>query len=180
MGCDRWLVNSLERPFTENAEIYVEGADILSASFGQDEDWLYGKITTFWVSPPDDIHFAIEVDTDMDTRGNILFVGLVPNSTDWTTDSVQVWADLNKDVGGRIPVEGENKPAGDGYETLIFNAGKGNDADLAWIRNSPNAANDVEIAFKATLLDAEPLFQWMMWTIGGNVNPAEFDLVDFY
>ena len=35
------------------------------------------------------------------------------------------------------------------YETLIFDSGKGDDADLAWVRINPGNGSAIEFAFKA-------------------------------
>ena len=76
-----------------------------------------------------------------------------PASTDWSTDGVQVWQDTNHDVGGAAVIVADEHPEpGDGYETSVFDSGKGNDPDSAWARISPTDPNTIQLAVKRSVL----------------------------
>jgi hypothetical protein len=62
----------------------------------------------------------------------------------------------------------------------LFDQGKGNDPDGAWIRVSPNNPNIVEIAIKRSLIGNPNLYLVDMWTGHGNLDPSMFDFSDHY
>lgn len=180
--CDVWARNYLERPANRELNQYYPNLDILRAQMGQDSEWYYAWIKlyeTAVVYDPYATTYAFEFDLDFDARGDILILvaGLPINNADWTTDGVQVWADTNKDVGGSTPAEPDGQP-GNGYETLIFDGGKGDDPDLAWARRSPTAANQIEFAFKPTAVNNAATFSWMAWAFRSDLTPAQFDFQD--
>lgn len=181
-ACDVWARNYIERPANADKTLYFPNLDILRAQMGQDSEWYYAWIKlyeTAVVYDPYATTYAFEFDLDFDMRGDILILvaGLPIENTEWTTDGVQVWADTNKDVGGDTPAEPDGQP-GDGYETLIFDSGKGDDSDLAWVRRSPNAANQIEFAFKPTALNNAATFSWMAWAYKSSLLPGQFDFQD--
>ncbi len=94
------------------------------------------------------------------------------------TQGVQAWKDTDGDVGGVVPMLADTKPeGGDGYETLVFDQGKGNLTDGAWVRISPNDPKTVQIAFKLSMLGSPSSFAMGAWA-GANIDPSMFDYND--
>lgn len=90
-------------------------------------------------------------------------------------------ADSNDDVGGEEPLRAEDpSPGGDGYEELLFDAGRGADPDAAWIRISPSDRPAVEIAFKQNLLTNSTRLLWPVWADAGVRAPGQFDYNDSF
>ncbi|HEX7555699.1 MAG TPA: hypothetical protein VF338_03670, partial [Leptolinea sp.] len=64
-----------------------------------------------------------------------------------------------------------------GYDVNMFAAGKGDDADLAWVRMSPDKPDTVEIAFKNSLVGGEKgKFIWRPMTDGAPFSSTTYDL----
>jgi hypothetical protein len=122
----------------------------------------------------------LEVDTDVDGRGDWLFYGMVPPSTEWTTDGVHVYKDSNNDVGGVSPMVSDAPHSSrDGYEDEVFNQGQGADPDTAWIRRAPDNPSHVQLALKYALL-ADNQFMWNVWADEGVHEAAYFDYNDHF
>jgi hypothetical protein len=178
-GCDNWNKALLERPALPNGS-YVPALDIISASMASSNSFIYGKVVLYKDAAgaiPAELISGFEIDTDIDSRGEFLILATNITSSVWTTDGVQVWQDVNGDVGGDKPHSPDGK-SGDGYETLLFNAGIGNDPDLAWVRLSPVDPSAIEFAFKTDLLPANKVFAWWAWTSIGSLDAAKMEIVD--
>jgi hypothetical protein len=177
-GCDYWNREWLERPAASATGAYIPALDILWSQAGKSGDWVYLRIKINDLSQiPQGYQAGFELDTNLDSRGNYLLLVNQPTSTSWITDGVQVWQDTNGDVGGSKPFA-HDANGGNGYDTKVFDAGVGTDADLAWARISPKDANTIEFAIKASLLPNPTIFGWWAWTGLGNITPAKFELVD--
>lgn len=179
-GCDVWDKAKFERPAAASNAAYLPALDIISASMASSNAFMFGKVALYKDAAgaiPADLVVGFEIDTDIDSRGEFLILATGINSTDWTTDGVQVWQDKNEDVGGKKA----NSPDGqqsDGYETLLFDAGIGEDPDLAWTRISPTEPSSIEFAFKTDLVPSSKIFAWWAWTSIGTLDPAKMELVD--
>jgi hypothetical protein len=99
-----------------------------------------------------------------------------PASTTWSTQGAQAWKDTNGDVGGVIPLVSD-KGGGDGYETLVFDQGKGTTPGGVWARISPNDPKTVELAFKLSMLGDPASYAMGAWA-GANLDPAMYDYND--
>lgn len=177
-GCDYWNREYLERPADSNGGTYVPALDILWSQVGKASPWVFlrTKVTSL-ADEPAGYQTGFEIDTNLDSRGNYLVLASEPKSTQWTTDGVQLWQDTNNDVGGaKSFVYDQNQS--NGYETQLFNAGVGNDPDLAWARVSPKDPTIIEFAVKASILGEAKTFAWWSWTGIQNLNPAQFEVVD--
>lgn len=183
--CDRWNAGEVERPMDASGEAYLPWLDILRVEFGADDLWHYARIQTAAADDAaarPDRTYAIEIDLDLDGRGDLLIVAQRPNRADddaWSVAGVQVWLDENHDVGGPILAARDEGATGDGFERLIFDQGRGDDPDLAWARLAPDAPGVVEIAFKQELLGGAPAFAWWAWA-AASIDPAVFDFVDAF
>lgn len=178
--CDAWDEQKLERPAAAANGPYTAGLDIINALMGSNQQWLFGKLALYETDPanlPADFHAGFEIDTDLDSRGEyLIMVSGVPTG-EWSTDGVQVWQDSDGLVGGARPHRADTS-SGNGYETLIFNGGLGDDPDLAWVRLNRANGLSVEFAFKAALVPANQVFAWWGWTFGAGFDPAKMEVVD--
>jgi hypothetical protein len=174
---DHFNENKFERPYNANTQdVYFPNLDIVSGNAYEEGDWVYARLTMVGRDANNAFpgQFALEVDPELDGRGNFLVLATNPSSGDWTTDGVQVLLDSNGDVGGaKVLISDTAGSSGDGYDT---DAG----ADLAWVRLSPTDPNSIEMAFKASLLQGDDKFQMGFWAATNALNPALFDLNDHY
>jgi hypothetical protein len=184
-GCDQWTYNKIERPFNSNFQDYSPQSDISRAQIGYDETWFFAQVITYYgevVDPqPMNGTYGIELDTNLDGRGDILILANQPGD-EWDVTGVQVWQDIDTTVGADTPVVADEANPDGGYDEMIFDAGVGNDPDLAWARISPDDPNVVQIAFKRALggeKDKEQ-FSWVMWAGLIDFVPSDFDLVDTF
>jgi hypothetical protein len=183
-GGDNFDLNLLERPFNANTQDkYYPSIDIQQASLSIGNPWIY---TAILLKGPDsntnvlDASYAIELDLNLDGRGDYLVLANAPNAKDWSTDGVQVWHDADHDVGGTVPVKSDPVQLGNGYEELVFDQGKGVDADLAWARISSTNPNEVWIAFKTSTVQGAEKFLWGAWAQRDSLHPEWFDYNDHF
>ncbi|MDP1602722.1 MAG: hypothetical protein Q8M03_05600, partial [Legionella sp.] len=128
---------------------------------------------------PLDGKYGFEIDLDVDGRGDWLVLAAGPPSTEWTTAGVEVWFDTDRDVGGSVPaVTDPTLPDGNGYETMIFGLGQGEDHDLAWVRISPQDPYAVQIAVKRAILKGDQAYMIGMWAGYDAFDPSLFDIND--
>lgn len=182
-GGDRFTYGQFERPFnSENMDVYFSDIDIVDTVVHQDETWLYGSIQLNSLEGKDTSSdkYALELDTDRDGKGDWLIVASGPASTDWTLLGVQIYNDANEDVGSLSPMFTDEVPSGDGFETVVFDQGTGSDPESAWVRISPDNPNVIEIAVKLSVVGNPQSFMINMWAGHSLLDPALFDLNDFY
>jgi len=179
---DNFDVNLIERPYTSEVMDYLEYLDIVRGELSISGNWVY--VTIFLEgAPPADSQavYAVEIDSDIDGRGDWYISGIVPASSEWTTDGVYAWKDSNNDVGGITPLHADSpSPAWDGYETQLFAQGIGNDPDAAWIRRSPTQPDQVQLAFKHTLIGSIGEFMWGVWSEEMVIQPGWLDYNDHF
>jgi hypothetical protein len=183
-GGDRFTFEQFERPFNANSmDVYYPNLDIIDTFVYQDDTWVYGTIqvvdrSTATLSP---YRFAMQLDTEADGKGEILVIASNPESTDWTVTGVQVFQDANSDVGDLTAMfTDEDATDGDGFESMIFDQGKGGDPDSAWVRVSPNNPNIVELAIKRSVMNNTFIYMVNMWAGHATLDPALFDFSDQY
>jgi len=186
-GCDSWQINRYERPFNkESQDIFFPDLDILSGELGSDGTWFYFRMTIFdnnQISAELDGTYAIEIDLDMDGRGDVLVLAHAPGeeaAQDWTRQGVQFWGDDNNDVGNEIPLVPDPPNSGNGYDTLAFDSGQGDDQSLAWVRVHPGKPAILELAFKTSAILFDPYFKWLAWTDEGVDDRAGSDYHDTF
>lgn len=183
-GGDRFTFERFERPFNANTmDIYYPNLDIIDTYVYQDNLWLYGTIQVVDRSAANasPYRFAMQLDTEADGKGDFLVIASNPPSTEWTTNGVQVFYDSNSDVGDLTAMfTDEDATDDDGFETMIFDQGKGDDPDVAWVRVSPQNPNIVEIAIKRSVLNNTFIYMVDMWAGHGTLDPALFDYSDHF
>jgi hypothetical protein len=186
-GCDVWQANRFERPFNAvSQDEYYPDIDIQYAYFGRDADWYYLRFALFDPQPGTEFlagTYAIEMDLDVDGRGDLLVLVSEPGKDageKWSTQGVQVWTDSNNDVGGQEPDFPEEGLVADGYDTLLFDQGAGNDPNGAWARAFMTGSAYVELAFKIDYLGGDIAFKWWVWAGHESYTPGLFEIHDFY
>jgi hypothetical protein len=125
-----------------------------------------------------EIHYAVEIDENLDGRGDLIILAANPADSQWTTAGVQIWHDINATIGDKTPMHPDSEGGSDGYETLIFDEGKGEDADLAWVRKSDESKRQIEIAFKLEMIpqtDEAYVFLWGAWAFAADPHLDWFD-----
>lgn len=180
-GGDRFTFGHFERPFNANTmDVYFPEIDIVDTLVFQDETWIYGKIVLKGNENNNlSGKYAIELDTDVDGKGDWLVIAAAPSSSEWKTEGVQIFQDANKDVGNASPMY-TDASTGDGFETTVFDQGKGDDADAAWVRISADAPNTIEISVKRSVLGNPQKYLINMWAGNSLLDPALFDINDHY
>jgi hypothetical protein len=183
-GGDYFNINLFERPFNTNTQdTYFPQVDILQTSMLNGSPWVYGSITLKGTDPATNqlnATYALELDLNMDGRGDLLVVANNPAQGDWSPDGVQVFQDANHDVGGNVALQAEVAPQGNGYEQKVFDAGQGADSDLAWARVDPAQPNVVWFAFKSALINSTYKWMWGAWAQYGGLHPELFDYDDHF
>jgi hypothetical protein len=186
-GCDNWEINRYERPFNAlSQDEYYPDLDIQNAYFGRDSDWYYLRIILFDPQPATEYlagTYAIEMDLNVDGRGDLLVMVSEPGKEageKWSSHGVQIWADSNNDVGGEHPNIPEELDLADGYDTLLFDQGVGDDPNGAWARVFMTRSAYVELAFKNHYLKEDIAFKWWVWSGYEAYSPDLFELHDFY
>ncbi len=180
VDCDNWKKADLERPADVPNGNYIPAVDIVRAQMGAMHGWAFGKVTLYQDAAgniPSNLSVMLEIDTDLDSRGEYLILASGISTNDWTTNGVQVWWDQTGDVGGEKPHSPDGN-SGDGYETLLFDAGLGADPDLAWVRVDPEDGASIEFAFKTDFLPENQIFAWWAWTVLGGLDPVKMEIVD--
>ncbi len=176
---DSYKINRFERPFSQDMT-YLPDVDIASYSLDKDEKFYYVAIQLIGTNPNNDlgINYVVELDTNADGFGDYAIVAHPFYSIDWTTDNVQVFKDKNRDTGGLSAERSDAPLPGDGYETLIFNGGRGekDDPDLAWVRVNAGRYATVQFAFKIEL--AETRFMYGVYADAGLKDVGKLDYVD--
>ncbi len=172
-----------ERPFTADPMVYQGHLDITRAEISSGSPFTYVNIFLNDTPPAgSSAHYGIEIDLDKDGRGDWLIYGQVPPSSDWTSEGVRVYQDTNNDVGGPNPIQSDVNPAGlNGYDSLVFDQGYGGaDPDAAWVRRDPANPNQVQLAFKESLIGSPSSYLWGAWADEGAVEPSWFDYNDHF
>lgn len=184
-GGDDFKNGKYERPF-DQAMNYLPLTDLVTIQLNREDPlWVYVLLKVdkpFATDPANNTHFMVEIDTDLDSRGDLLIVTGMPKSTDWSTELVLVLTNPDFNVGGVIVVKPDHDLSeGGGYFTEIFNEGKGDDPDLAWSRLSKSDPMIAEIAFKNTLTGGDKgKFIWLPWSDVGMLDWSLFEHNDHF
>ncbi len=175
---DSYNINLFERPFTATTMNYLPEVDITTFSLSQDATWDYITIDLSGgdTNDPLGVNYGVELDVDHDGFGDYLVWARPPYTPDWVAETVQVFKDTNHDTGGLSAEKSDAPLQGNGYDTLIFDQGKGTDPDLAWVRLAPGVSAAIQIAFKSSL--AGKAFMWGAWADAGLRDPSKFNYND--
>ena len=176
---DQFLINRFERPFSAEEMAYAGHLDIILTNLKNVPPWVYFVIKVQEKLPAQaEAVYAVEMDLDIDGQGDILVAADLPTGSEWTTDGVRVYKDLDDDIGGENPVFSDAPVEGvTGFEHLLFENGRGDDPDLAWVRRDPEFENQLQIAFKNDLVGMSG-YLWSIWADGGVRDPGARDYND--
>ena len=183
-GGDEFVFGRYERPFDQDMN-YMPIIDIKQANLFREEEDEFVYATIRLMEDPamhaDQVYYyGIELDIDVDGRGDILILTRTPSSDQWAVEGVTVWKDLNEDIGSNTPMQNDPPPGGNGYEVIIFDEGDSYDPDLAWSRISVEDPTFIDIAFKRDLLEENEMFLWGSWAFLGEEQYNPFDHHDHY
>lgn len=178
---DDFAKNRFERPFTPEMGTYLPEIDIVNFSIGEDDNFFYvtlnlGGLATAGQAPTG--HYAIELDSDIDGRAELLIVANPAFTTEWSTNGVQIFADDNGDVGGENVKRNDSNYTGDGYEKLMFDSGNGANPDLGWARFVNGETPAIQIAFNKVIFPTTPTFMWSVWASANPFENTKFNLHD--
>lgn len=178
---DDFIHNRFERPFTTDMAEYLPEIDIVNFSISEDDNFFYVTLNLAGVVSPDQPptgHYAIELDSNIDGRGELLIIANPSFGSDWSTDGVQIFADDNGDIGGNDPKRSDPNYVGDGYEKLMFDSGVGANPDLGWSRFVNGEIPAIQIAFNKVIFSATPTFMWSVWASASQFDNTKFNLHD--
>ncbi len=182
-GGDRFTFEQFERPFNANSmDVYFPELDILDTYVYEDDIWVFGTVQVVDRSAANSspYRFAMQIDTEVDGKGDFLVIAENPTSTEWTTNGVRVYFDNNSDVGDISAMFTDENSQSDGFESIIFDQGNGVDAGMAWVRVSEGDANTVEIAIKKTAIGTPGQYMIDMWAGHGLLDASQFDFSDHF
>ena len=177
---DNFAKGVFERPFNANTQDkYFPEVDILDSNFLMGSPWVYANIVLAGPSSTSnklDASYAIDLSLNQNGYGDYFILVNQPGSGGWSTDGVQVWQDVNHDVDNPSFTP-QSSPAGDGYELLVFDQGKGNDPDLAWAMVDPSNPNMVWVAFKSSLIQDS---KWLLRRSWAQRGGFKLDQMNYY
>ncbi|HTX91033.1 MAG TPA: hypothetical protein VMC09_07425 [Anaerolineales bacterium] len=155
--CDNWLVNFIERPFSPDLKSYYPFEDIGQTQFGANKDWYFGRIHPYDPTlqagdPVMTYGFVLDLNFDGLADLFIAVTDLPMSGLVWTVKGVRAWQFV------------------DGQVNLIFDSGSGTDPDLIWVRR---VGQNIEIAFKPSILNGDNTFAWSAWALSGDVDPTQ-------
>jgi hypothetical protein len=178
---DDFKINRFERPFTSVEMNYIPYIDIMDLEMTSDQNWYYVQIKLIGVDPATGgIHgvYGLEFDLDIDGRSEILILAEDPGS-EWSAERVRVYLDGNGDIGGQGSTP-DTAYTGNGYETMIFDSGQGEDPDLAWARAVMGNRPVAEFGFKKSLLRSYTKFMWSVLASASPIDPSKFYFNDTF
>ncbi|GAP20461.1 hypothetical protein [Leptolinea tardivitalis] len=182
-GGDVFGLGWYERPFDQNMG-YLPFMDIAKILMNrEDPNWVY--VQMFMVNPLSEGDaskplYGIEMDTDLDNRGEFILLASTPKGTEWSTEGVMIMSNSDNNMGGIKPVLPDTKLSdAKGYDKEVFNSGKGDDPNLAWARISPKDPKCIQFAFKSSFIGgAKGKFIWMPWALVGVQDLTKFEFND--
>jgi len=178
---DDFIHNRFERPFTTEMGSYLPEIDIVNFSIGEDDNFFYVTLNLAGLAnagQPPSGHYAIELDGNIDGRGELLIIANPSFGSEWSTDGVQIFGDNNGDVGGDNPKKSDNNYTGDGYDKLLFDSGVGANPDLGWVRFVNGDTPAIQIAFNKVIFPSVPAFMWSVWASDSPFDTTKFNLHD--
>ncbi len=180
-GGDDFVANLFERPFTEDEMVYRPDIDINKTEISSDDNFFYVTLYLNRENPDGGLHgiYGVELDFDLDGRGDMLILADHPSAADWDIAGVSVHSDPNGDVGGSTIMRPDSNYTGDGYEQVDFSINVLDDPDAAWARVDLDEPS-VTLAFKKSLFAGESTFVWGVWAADSLLDSAMLDLHDHY
>jgi hypothetical protein len=178
-GGDEYTIGRFERPFDREMG-YLPALDIVRAELTRPLDgWVYFKITLEAAPTPSSAVYGIELDLNIDGRGDYLIQVASPTRSEWAESGIKMWWDSDGDVGGQVINRSDpmgNK--GSGFESQKINSDVKKNTGQIWSRLIDLG---LEIAIKEDLIGGKQgKFTWKPYTDGNPFPPSQYDLNDYY
>jgi hypothetical protein len=178
-GGDEFNNGRFERPF-DHAMGYLPSLDIEKAELVRPENgWAYFSIYLADKPAPSPAVYELELDLNIDGRGDYLIQFPAPTGPEWAENRVKMWWDSDGDVGGQVINRNDPKGfRGSGFESLKIDAEAGKNNGKIWTRLQNNT---IQIAVYQDILGgSNAKFTWQPFTQGKPYPPSQFDLNDYY
>lgn len=163
---DNFLNNLYERPFTSEEMTYQPDLDIQTVDFAFDDDFFYFTIHLAGMNPdPWGLNgmYAIEIDRDLNGRGEVIIVTEGPDGTEWSVNQVSVFFDSIGDVGGPDPIIPNTGFSGSGFDAQLELQAE----SAAFSRIDPDNPQAIQIVFHRSLIGDPEQFLWGAWADNG-------------
>lgn len=182
-GGDDYYKNLYERPFTETDMLYHPDVDIQKSEISSDPNFFYFSIYLDGANLESGSlpgTYGAEIDSDLDGRGDYLFLCSEPDQAGWAVEKASAYKDSNNDVGGYAPASAEASNSGNGYDQVIFSLENLSDPDALWCRRRTGGDIIVDLAVKRSLAGSPGLFLWGTWAFGSMPDVAKFEFNDHF
>ncbi len=187
-GGDVYETNLYERPFREQSQdTFFPDLDIQYVRLARQGDWYFAQIRLAGLNPGANAptgQYGLEIDVDVDGRGDFLVWVHGPLSTQWQPQGAAVYQDVRKDVEGPRVCTSDAPLRGDGYDNKVYEASP--QPALMWVRwGTETVAGKlrptVYIIFHHTLIpDDDGKFLWQAWADGKVQQPGQMTYHDAY
>lgn len=174
--------NRYERPIDADLA-YRHDLDILSASLTLDPEWFYILLLVEDVQPGEetpDACFGIELDVNLDGRGEFVIWARPPFATRWARENMIIYGTSTGMVGGPHPLLSDAPWEGETYDTILFDPMELSQENWTWVRVSPTDPKELQIAFSPEILEQPIRFLWNVWADDGIKEPSRFDYNDVF
>ncbi len=178
-GGDDYSDGRFERPFDRDMN-YAPSLDIVRGDlFRPDDGWLYFIITLVSGPTAGSTVYGIELDTNIDGRGDYLIQVTAPVSETWSESGVKMWWDSDGDVGGQAINRSDPRGfKGSGFEASKINPETGKNIGQLWSRSSEYG---IQIALNGKWVGGkEGKFTWKPYSDGNSYSTTFYDLDDYF
>ena len=187
-GGDVYDTNLYERPFREQTQdTFYPDLDIQYVRLARQGDWYFAQIRLAGLNPGASVptgQYGLEIDVDVDGRGDFLVWVHGPLSTQWQPQGAAVYQDVRKDVEGPRVCTSDAPLRGDGYDNKVYEASP--QPALMWVRwgtetVAGKSRPTVYIIFHHSLIpDEDGKFLWQAWADGKVQQPGQMAYHDAY
>ncbi len=181
-GGDNLETNLLERPFSQNEMVYRPDLDIQYTELSLDSNFFYIKIFLAGGHPESNdlskAAYGVELDMDLDGRGDFLIWANGPCGVDWDIEGMVVYEDSNNNVGSSRPILADAPGNSDSYDHDLFSLNNLQDPDAAWCRLI--SSTEMQISFKQSVVNNPDIFLWGIWADDGVRDPTRMDYNDTF
>ncbi len=187
-GGDVYDSNLYERPFRERTQdTFFPDLDIQYVRLMRQGEWYFAQIRLAGLMPGASAptgQYGLEIDVDVDGRGDFLIWVQGPLSQQWQPRGASVYQDVRKDVEGPRVCTSDAPLRGDGYDNKVFETSPS--APLMWVRWGQETVGGktypvVYVIFHSRLVpDDDGKFLWQAWADGKLGQPGQMTYHDTY